>query len=191
MFDIFEQPWTLTGAAVIVLFGILTFRSVLPEKQRWWQLLFPVFIFIAAFAFDVAVKTDLEKINSVIKISMKAIQEEDLNILETTIAEDYSDSYHDSKIHLLNHCRQRLQSNQVQKIKKTSCLINLSPPNATAIIFTTITFEKDSFIAQNYKPFLFSKVELSFKKQYDKTWLINRAEILELDRQSVSWRQIR
>lgn len=191
MFNFFEQPWTLTGAAVIVLFGILTFRSVFPEKRHWWQFLLPVLVAVAAFGLDLAVKTDLEKINSVIKTSINALQEEDLDTLDTVIAENYNDSYHNSKTHLLNHCRQRLMSNKIQKNKMTSRLVKISSPNATATIFVTTTFEKDSFIAQNYKPFLFSKIELHFEKQSDKKWLINHAEILELDRQSVSWRQLR
>jgi len=59
MFDIFEQPWTLMGAAVLVLFGMLTFRSFCPEKRRWWQLLVPVFLAVAAFGADMLVQTDL------------------------------------------------------------------------------------------------------------------------------------
>ncbi len=66
MFDFFEQPYTLIGATVLFLFGVLTFRSVLPEKSRWWQLLLPVFVAVAAFGLDTLVQTDLEKINSVI-----------------------------------------------------------------------------------------------------------------------------
>jgi hypothetical protein len=44
MFNIFEQTWTLLGASVIILFVILTIRSVWPERRRWWQLLVPVAI---------------------------------------------------------------------------------------------------------------------------------------------------
>lgn len=67
MFDIFEQPWTLVGAAVLILFGMLTFRSFCPEKRRWWQLPVPVFLTVAAFGVDMLVQTDLEKINFVIR----------------------------------------------------------------------------------------------------------------------------
>ena len=44
MFDFFEQPYTLIGAAVIVLFVVFTIRSVVPEKRHWWQFLLPVFV---------------------------------------------------------------------------------------------------------------------------------------------------
>jgi hypothetical protein len=51
-------------------------------------------------------------------------------------------------------------------------------------------FDKNSYIAQNYKSFLLVKARLSFKKQLDKKWLISRIEILELDRQPTSWGHI-
>jgi ketosteroid isomerase-like protein len=191
MFDIFEQPWTLTGAAVLVLFGILTFRSFCPERRHWWQLLIPVFLAVAAFGTDVLVQTDTEKINSVIKTAMKAFQQEDCEAIGATIADNYSDSYHSTKKQLLDHCRRELSQSLVEKAKKTGLLIEISDSNATAILFATIFFDKNSYISQNYKSFLWVKARLSFRKQPDKRWLISRVEILELDRQPTSWNRIR
>ena len=191
MFDIFEQPYTLIGAAVLVLFGILTFRSFCPEKRRWWQLLIPVFLIAAAFCMDMLVQTDLEKINSVIKAAIRAVQQEDCNAIEAIIANNYSDSYHSTKKQLLDHCRRELSQSLVEKGKKTGLLIDISDSNATAILFTKIFFDKNSYIAQNYKSFLLVKARLSLRKQPDKKWLISRIEILELDRQPTSWNRLR
>jgi len=191
MFDFFEQPYTLIGAAVLVLFGVLTFRSVVPEKRHWWQLLLPVFVAAAAFGLDTLVQTDLEKINSVINTVIKAVEEEDCNAIEAIIAENYRDSYHNTKRHLLTHCRQRLTPSLIEKNKKRACLVQLSSPNATATLFMLTTFDKKSSISVNYKSVLFLKIEFRLQKQHDKTWLINRAEILELDRQPANWSDIR
>jgi len=191
MFDFFEQPYTLIGAAVLVLFGMLTFRSVLPEKRRWWQLLVPVLVVAGAFGLDFAVRTDLEKINAVINTGMKAVEEENLIAIEAIIAEDYRDSYHNTKRDLMSHCRSRLSQPLVKKNKKRACLVQLSPPKAIATLFTLITFDKSSDISQSYKSFFLTKVELHLQKQSDKNWLINRVEVLELDRQPVNWRSIR
>ncbi len=191
MFDFFEQPYTLIGAAILVLFGILTFRSVLPEKRRWWQLLLPVFVAVSAFGLDMLVQTDLEKINSVINTIIKAVEGEDCNAIEAIIAEDYRDSYHNTKRHLLTHCRQRLTPSLIEKNKKRACRVELSPPNAIATLFMLTTFDKNSSISVNYKSTLFLKIELHFQKHLDKTWLINRVEILELDRQPANWSHIR
>jgi len=190
MFDIFEQPYTLIGAAVLVLFGILTFRSFCPEKHRWWQLLIPVFLAIAAVGADMLVQTDLEKINSVIKAAINAVQQEDYNAIGATIDNNYSDSYHSTKQLLLDHCRQELSKPLVDKIKKPARKIDISDSNATATLFVVIILDKNSYITE-YKPFLQVKARLSFRKQPDKRWLISRIEILEIDQQPINWRNIR
>jgi len=181
----------LVGAAVLVLFGMLTFRSFCPEKRHWWQLLVPVFLIAAAFSADLLVQTDLEKINSVIKAVVKAVQQEDCSAIEATIANNYSDSYHSTKKHFMDHCRRELSKPLVDKGKKTGLLIKISDSNATATLFAVIIFDKNSFISQNYKSFLLVKARLSLRKQPDKSWLISRIEILELDRQPTSWKGIR
>lgn len=191
MFEIFDKPWTLLGAAVLVLFGMLTFRSFCPEKRRWWQLLIPVFLIAAAFGADMLVQTDTEKINSVINTVIKAVQEEDCSAIEAVIANNYSDSYHSTKKHFLDHCRRELSKPLVDKGKKTGLLIDISDSNATANLFAKIIFDKNSYISQNYKSFLMVKARLSLRKQPDKRWLISRIEILELDRQPTNWNRIR
>ena len=151
----------------------------------------PVFVAVAGFALDTLVQTDLEKINSVINTVVKAVEEEDCNAIEAIIAENYQDSFHDTKIHLMRHCKQRLTPSLVVKNKKTASLVEISPPNATATLFMLTTFNKNSSISVDYKSVLFLKIELRLQKQHDKTWLINRAEILELDRQPAKWNNLR
>jgi len=92
---------------------------------------------------------------------------------------------------LLTHCRRRLTPSLIEKNKKTASLVELSPPNAIATLFMLTTFDKNSSISVNYKSLLFLKIELHFQKQHDRTWLINRVEILELDRQPANWSHIR
>ncbi|MHC4203507.1 MAG: hypothetical protein ACYSTT_02570 [Planctomycetota bacterium] len=190
MFDIFEQPWTLVGVAVLVLFGMLTFRSFCPERRRWWQLLIPVFLIAAAFSIDMFVQTDLEKINAVIEVAINAVQQEDYRAIEAVIADDYSDSNHSTKQHLLEHCRRELSKPLVDKIKKAARKIDISDSNATANLFLVIILDKNSYLAQ-YKSFLMVKSRLSLRKQPDKRWLISRIEILEIDRQPFNWSRIR
>jgi hypothetical protein len=190
MFDFFEQPYTLIGAAVLVLFGILTFRSFCPEKRRWWQLLIPVLIAVAAFGLDVLVQTDLEKINSVINAAINAVQQEDFRAIGATIDNNYSDSYHSTKQQLLDHCKRELSKPLVDKIKKPSRLIKISDSNATATLFAVIILDKNSYLSE-YKSFFLVNARLSLRKQPDKKWLISRIEILEIDRHPFSWKSIR
>jgi len=191
MFDIFEQPWTLLTTAVIVLLAVLTLRSIFPEKRRWWQLALPAFLAVAAFGLDFFVRTDLEKINATIKAGMKAVEEEDTDAIDSIIAANYSDSYHNTKQDLMRHCRLLLSEPLVEKNKKTALVIETSPPKATAALTVLTKFEEQSYVYKNYKPRLLTKIELHLQKQPDNRWLIDRAEVLELDRQPVNWRDIR
>jgi len=148
MLDIFDQPWTLIGVAVLVFFGVLTYRSIFPEKKSRLQWLLPLFVIAAAFGTDYIVQTDLEKIYAVINTGMKAVTNEDYQTIETIISENYSDSYHNSKESLMADCRRQLSQNSVEKIKKTGQLINISVPNAKAAVFIIMTFDKDSYVSQ-------------------------------------------
>lgn len=191
MFNIFEQPYTLIGAAVLILFGMLTFRSVFPEKRHWWQMLVPLFVAGLGVGLDVFVETDLEKINAVINKGIKAVQEEDCAAIGQIVTANYSDSFHDTKEQLLDHCRKILTPSLVVKHKRTGALIEITGPKATAVLFTILTFDKNSYIAQSYKSFLMTKSKLTLQKQPDSKWLISRVELLELDRQPVNWDHIR
>jgi hypothetical protein len=191
MLNIFEQPWTLLAAAVLALFGILTFRSIFPEKRYWWQLPIPLFVAVAGFGIDFLVRTDLEKINAIIDVGIKAVEEENCNAIESIIADNYQDSYHKTKEDLMAHCRMELSAPVVEKNKKSACLVELSPPTAIATLFVLITFDKNSRVSQEYKSFILVKVKLYLQKQRDKSWLITRLEVLEIDRQRVAWQDVR
>jgi hypothetical protein len=187
MWNIFEQPWTMLGAAVLVLFGVLTFRSIWSERQRPWQWFLPVGVALLGVGLDLAVTTDLEKINHVIKTGLKAVETEDSAALARLVADDYQDSYHQNKESLMRHCRIQLVPPAVQKVRKISLKVELAPPNAKAALSMWFTFDKDSFWAQAYKPTALIAVELHFRKQPDRTWLLSRAEVREVDKMSVTW----
>jgi hypothetical protein len=192
MFNFFEQPWTLVGASVLVLFAILTFHSVFPEKRRRWQLALPALLVVAAFALDFFVKTDLEKINIVIRTGIRAVEQEDCNTIEQIISPDYNDSYHNNKASLIEHCRAELSQPVVEKCTKTGLSIEITPPNATVNLTVIIRFEKDSRIVQNYYgQIMWITTQVYLKKQPDKSWLINRMELLEINKQPVTWQQTR
>jgi hypothetical protein len=192
MFDFFEQPYTLIGGAVLVLFGVLTFRSMLPEKRRFWQWLLPVVLVGAAFGLDALVQTDTEQINATIEAGVAGFEAEDIDAISRILSESYSDSLHGTKQRLLFYCKQSLSQSQVVKARiKRVKVMNLSEAGATAIVFTQLTFDKNSYVAENYKPSLQIKTKLNLKKHSGVGWLVSRIELEGLDGQSVSWRQLR
>ena len=191
MFGIYEQPWTLIGLAVIVLFGVLTYRSVVPEKRHAWQWLIPLFIVALAFGADALVKTDTEKINDIISAGMQAVETENFNTMESYLSDDYHDSLHRSKEQLIEHVQRELPKNVVEKCKKTNSLFVFTPNKAHVNLFMQIILSKDSDYAQLYGIGLFSiKLDLVFIKQNDK-WLIQNIEIRSANQQPITWSQIK
>ncbi len=189
MWDVFEQPWTLLGAAVIVLMTVLTYRSVVPEKKRWWHWFLPLAVAILAIGLDQLVATDLEKVNTLVESCLQAVENEDTATLGKLIADDYEDSFHTSKDRLLARCRDKLKPPAIESIKKVSAATEVEPPKARMIVNLLVKFDKESRWSKMYKPSALIKVEITMAKQPDKSWLIRRIEVLELDKMSVGWNQ--
>ena len=188
MWDFFEQPWTLLAAAVLVLFGVLTFRSIWSEKRRWWQWLLPLGVAALALGLDLGVATDLEKINGIITTAIRAAEQEDCVTIARLIAADYADSFHKSKRALMVRCGDRLVPPAIEQIRKLDTIVEISPPRATATFTMLMKFDKDSYWASAYnKLYALVKIRFYLRKQPDKTWLVQRAEVLEVDKMSVNW----
>ena len=190
MFNFFEQPWTLLGAAVLLFFGVLTFRSVWAEKRKWWQWLLPVVLAGAAFGLDFLVATDLEKVRTVADTLLEAVENEDCATVASVIGSDYSDIRHGSKAALMTRCRQELNGPTVETLKQLDDIVELSPREAQATLSLFVRFERNSRIAQQYKQVFLAKIRLHLTKQPDGRWLIERIDMLEVDKQPVSWRNV-
>jgi len=250
MFNVFEQPWTLLIAGIIVWFSLLfihgdsrlwwqshlviflavaffamdflvnvglfkisktltiIIQSVLcaaittllilqiihiiqTYEHRRWQWFLPIVLIAAAFGLDLLVKTDLEKINTLISTGRKATEQEDFNAIAALISTDYSDSFHNTKDALMKHCRNLLSEPLVEKTRKMSLDIDISSPRAEATLVTFVNFEKESHVYRDYKQFVIFKIKLYLQKGRDKRWLIHRTEVIEIDRHPVSWGDIR
>ena len=199
MLNVFEQSWTLLISAIVTLLIVLMVRRIFPEKWHWWQLILPVLLVAAGLALDYLVQTDTEKINAVINVAVKAVEEEDPDAIEAILADNYRDSYHFTKRTLMTHCRARLSAPLVEKNIRRIVSIEVSPspyqgrdspPTATAIFTVRILFDKQSYVYQGFKTQMLVKMKLDLQKQHD-TWLISRAELLEVDRQPANWQHIK
>jgi hypothetical protein len=190
MSAIFEQPWPLLITAGFVFLLIVIVRSILPEKRHAWQWLLPLLLVAAAFGLDFLVETNREKINAVISTGVKAVEEENPDVIEAIIADNYSDSYHKTKDDLMRHCRVKLAEPLVERNIKRMQAVELSLPEATAVFTVRMLFDKRSYVYQGFKQQLHVKAKVDLHKQPDGRWLITRAEILELDLRPVNWKDI-
>lgn len=191
MFNFFEHPWGLIIIAIITFFVVLIFRSISPEKRRWWQWCLPAFLIVAAFGLDLLVETDLEKVNAVIDTGVKAVEDEDPDSIEQIIADNYSDSYHSTKSVLMSHCRAQLSEPLVEKNIKRIVSIDIQPPEATAIFTVRILFDKQSYVYQSFKTQMLTKVQVDLQKQLNNQWLINRVELLAIDLHPSDWKDVK
>jgi hypothetical protein len=191
MFNIFEQPWTILLLAVVASLGISIYRWLFPERKRWTHLLIPLIIAAAAIALDFLVKTDRERINALLNTAMMAVQEENADAVDALIAPNYSDSCHNSKGDLMRYCRMMLAQPLVEKNKKWALRLDVSAPNGTATFTVVTRFDPQSYVYQSYLHSLITQMQLDLHKQPDKSWLITRAEVLELNRQPAKWNDIK
>ncbi len=190
MFNFYEQPWTMVGFAIIALFIILTYRSVVPEKKRAWQLLIPLLIVLAGFGIDRAVTTDKEKIDNIIVSGIKAVKAENFNAIDSYISDDYRDSFHRSKQQLLDHIQARLRTNEVEKAKKTNIVIIVTGNEAKVNLFMKIILNPNSQIKQEFNISVVPmKIDLNFIKQNNK-WLIDNIELRSVNLQPVRWSEV-
>jgi hypothetical protein len=191
MWNVFEQPWTLLVIAGIALLVVMTFRAICPDRQRPWQWAIPILLVVMAFALDLAVATDREKIHTLMRDTLKAGQRQDIPALEALLAEDYQDSFHRDKRRLVEHARTGLQKSPMASIKQISFdLEQLEPPHASVALFVVTTFDPNSLVAQTYRPVLFVGLRFVLTKQPDRRWLIKAIELGEVDKQPLTWSQI-
>lgn len=190
MFDIFEQPWTLVGAAVVALIVVWIIQAILPDKKQWSQWALPVLIAVAAFGLDALVQTDSEKIVRTIDNIVEAAQSEDCQAISETIAADYQDSSHTTKERLMRYCGVVLSEPLIKKNIKSILSTEVSGQKAIVVLTVRVVFDKESKI-YNFRPLMLVKMELTLQKQQNNNWLISRAELLEIDRQPVKWNNVK
>ncbi len=177
-------------AAAAALFIFLIISEIRIDKRYWWQWFIPILIALAGFGLDRLVETDTEKIKTLLKTASKAIENEDCSALSALIAPNYRDSYHKSKRELMNYCNSIMSQPLITDNTKLHQRIQEASPKATVTLTTRMYFERQSF-AYQYRPSILIKMKFDLQKQPDKNWLINCAEILQIDMQRVNWNYVK
>lgn len=202
MLNIFGQPWTLLTAAAFALLVVWTIRQTAPDKTPRWLPLIPLFLAVAAFALDLLVRTDLEKVNALISTGLEAVENENCRAVAPLISPDYGDSLHRSKQQLLEHCAKVLGRVKISSNVKLNQRIEFAPrsqlaelnsqPRATLHLKVLTRFDPASRgpAAMLGKSMLTSELQIELKRTPEGNWLIIGAELLSIDGQPVRWTQI-
>ncbi len=188
MWDVFGQPWTLLAAAGIAFLAVMTYRAFRPDRAKPWQFGIPVALVVLAFALDGLVATDAEKIRALIVAAEKAGQARDIPALERLLAEDYHDSLHRDKQRLIDHARSALANSPIKAIKEISFgPTTLDRARASTTLIVVTTFQENSLVAATYRPVLMAKLDFVLARQPDRRWLIESIELVEVDKQPLTW----
>jgi len=186
MFNFFEQPWTLTATAGIILLILLVAR---PGKKYLWLWLLPFAVAALAFALDYLVRTEPEKIRMVIKTVVKAAEQENCGAIEPFISPAYRDSLHKSKRTLMAHCTSYLSEPVILKTVLRIGQIGLQNNTATVPFTVRVLFEPESYVYEFRQQMVFG-LEAKLKKT-GQEWLIKRIEIRKIDLMDAGWNQLR
>ncbi len=190
MFNVIETPWLLLSAAFVLLVVITVVRRSRPEKRRWWQLFLPAVLLGSAFALDFFVKTDYEKIQTLMSLGKKSVIDRNINQIDTIISPHYYDAGHNSKENFMAFCRFILSKPLLKKVKTRYNKLTISAPEAISEMEIVAHLLPESVYASAGR-IVFVKAKLYFTKTYDKNWLISSFEILEINKQPFNWKYFR
>ncbi|MGA2092427.1 MAG: hypothetical protein ABSH16_03330 [Sedimentisphaerales bacterium] len=188
VFNVFEEPWLLLIVAGVAFMGVFIFRDILPTKGKWVFWVAPTFIASLAITLDYLVQTDNEKIATVIRKAVRAVEREDVNAIAPLISEDYKDSFNGSKKELVWHCRQRLSEPIIEKNVLRIVSLKVQGDDADAVFSVRTVFDPKGPIYSSVQMMLF-KFQAEFQKQGDK-WLFSKVELIEIDMHPADWHNI-
>jgi hypothetical protein len=187
---ILESPWPLLTVAIILLAIVVVVRQTWPYKRRWWQLLLPLILAVAAVGLDRFVETDYEKIESVIDTGIRAVIAQDLGQIDRIISPDYADSARRSKAGLMAFCGDLLSQPLAERIKKLQEQINVSGQQANAEVSVRVHLQQQNVYA-TAGTLMFVKMKLYFAQVPYGKWLISRVEVITVNNQPLNWGSFR
>lgn len=178
-------------AAAVLLIAVVAIANIfISWKYKKLLFLIPLAVGLSGFFIDHFIKTDKEKIIDTIHSASEAIENENLKMLAELISDDYRDSAHYSKRHLLRRAEVFLDTSFVDKAVVTVNEPVIDVNSATAAVFARVLFNENSEIGQYMKQ-MFFEFELELHETTGQSWEIGRAELVEVNRQSAGWGKVR
>ena len=190
MWNIFEHWWAALLIAAVVQMALTLLHLIRPNTRKLWHILIPITIIAAGIGVERLVQTDFEKINILIGKGLKAAQDEDTAAIDTLLSPDYSDSCHNSKTAVMEYCRRWFARPLIAKNNVQAVQIEIHRPAAEINLAAIVYLDPKSDYSEMSQIPLFVKARLYLKRNDNGKWLIERAELLEINNNSVKWNQI-
>jgi hypothetical protein len=190
MWNIFEHWWTALLIAGIVQLVLAIIHVIKPESRKIWHIFVPLSIIIIGIGIEQMVQTDMEKIDTLIKQCLTFTADENINGIEAILAADYSDSCHNSKKIAIEYCRKWMSRPLIAQNKlfaPPDVAISNSIAQVNMIVVTHIDPKSNFYDSAKV---LIVKARLFLERDANKRWLVQRAELLEINNQPIKWSDI-
>lgn len=185
MWNIFEQPWLLVIVAAVLFITHRIWRGIKPEKMPNKYLIMPLVVLLLAFGLDFLVKTDLEKINGIIKTAKKAAVDIDTESVKTIVWENYSDVANRNRAEAISYFKSGLSVAPLERVFIAEKNIEINGDTANVRVKAGLIFKPDASIGATS-----IVLDMELKKFADGGWLIVTSELIEFGKQKMNWNQL-
>jgi hypothetical protein len=128
--NVFENMWILLGVAGFSWLVVMAVRVTSnADVSRWW-LLIPVAIAASGVLLEMAVDTDMEKIDKAMDVMMSSAVAGEAEPMVRLIANDYTDRVHKTKDRLVDRIKRRLKPGVLSKINRINYLATVDGAEA-------------------------------------------------------------
>ena len=189
MDSIFQSPWLLIWASVGIWLAAAIVHITSPIRKRRWHMIAALVIFAAAFGIDYSVKTDREKIDSLIDRGIEATVAADIEGIESIIGDGYVDRVHRSKAEFIGKCRRSLKRAVAESIRPM--YYNVSVEGTSAVVDMSAMVH----LAEHNTPvsgvqIVPVKLRIECKRYAENEWKVSSADLVEVNGTVVNWNGI-
>jgi len=186
MWNIYEQPWTLSIIAVCLLVVVWLVNMFISDKKGRLLWLVPLVTTILALGLDFFVATDREKIINVIDTAVEAFEQEQPDEIAMTLDPDYKDSYHRNKQAISMRMQMFINPPMISKVYDSITEMEISGNTAELKLLCRIFFDENSDVA-SFTSAATALTNIQLNKNASGNWLINRIEVEKINGSDASW----
>ena len=153
--------------------------------MKYSYLFIPLAVLLLAFGVDFLIKTDIEKINGVIKTAKRAAVDIDTEAVKTIVWEGYSDIANSSRDRAISYFKSGLSVAPLDKVFIAEKNIEINGDKAKVRAKAGLIFKPDAPLGATS-----IVLDMELKKFADGDWLIVTSELIEFGKQKMNWNKL-
>jgi len=189
MYGIFQSPWVLIWVSVGIWLAAAIVHITSPVRKRRWHMIAALVVFAAAFGIDYSVKTDREKIDSLIDRGIEATVVADVEAIGSIIADDYVDRVHRSKAEFMGKCRRSLKRAVAESIRPMYYNVSVDGTSAVVDMSAMVHLLPHNSPVPEVQ-IVPVKLRIECKRYAENEWKVSSADLVEVNGTVVNWNGI-